>query len=69
MKMLSVCNDRVTVLLPCPKMYDPRNNKNAPENSTSQPRIVMWILMRFRRCRMAFDESDSNLLSLIIDSF
>ena len=59
MNKVNDCNISVTIALPFPSIKDPRITRKNPKNSANQPNMEMWILIRWRRCRISLEESDS----------
>ena len=68
MNKVNDCNISVTIALPFPSIKDPSITRKNPKNSANQPNMEMWILIRWRRCRMFLEESESNFRSFTNDS-
>ena len=68
MNKLNDCNISVTTAFPFPRTKDPRTTRKNPKNSANHPSAEMWILIRWRRCRICLEESESNFRSFTNDS-
>ena len=66
---VSNCKVKVMATFPWPMMTDPRNIMKNPKNSVNHPKNVIWMLRRWRRCRMSLLESESSFRSFLRESW
>ena len=66
--IVSNCNENVLMPFSCPRIKIPRNAIKNPRNSDNQAIIVICMLRRLRRHRLAFVLSVSKCLRFTIDS-